>query len=644
MSTLCACRYLEDGQPVLGAVSYRSVSYPSSPGEPTVRSAFAPVDDDATYTVAVTSYLAGGGDGYSMLKGLPATPLSKTQTELTVEYLADFGPVTQPIPMPDSGRILQKPAVVVLQLGVMCNQLTSETTFGAAARLDELEECGQIQHAISVINDKNDGLFDDLLPNAVIVSHTATTSCGAISKTRAALDELRAELPAMNAVIGPSCSGDVAELTKPCDAGLQSQLTCIPPPQRPAFISGVSTASSLGDESNYTGLARTVTPDSHTAQALQALASLYSWSQIAIVHESTQWASEAAAAFKTRLMAENPEATVLNEGDEEFILEELCTYCTEEFFGNATVGGATVREKIVDASTLLRRLETSGARIIFLAANPRTTREIMAAVYREKRLFGAGYGWLLGWVADDMFYNDNSFSLNEDALRGAEGCLGFRESVDTSTPTYKTYMEVRAAAWGRGSRPRPFAVSTLLCSALPSQPRLLQLILYPRASQQLAVPLPLTRVCVPLTPPRSLGGPSRARKLAAAAATTPHFRPIATPTAMAQLSAPTPPSRPTRWSSTPRRCTQSSAPAAAKAAMRSTQPSRPSSRLRASEAASPSARSRRTGSADSRYSTCRRAARACAAACSLQAFRALSPLARIKRQLWARTEAPTAVG
>ena len=93
-----------------------------------------------------------------------------------------------------------------------------------------------------------DGFFDDLLATAVIVLEVnRTAGCIDRTGTKAALSSLRHGLPLMHAVIGPSCSDDVAAVT---DAAYRARENV-----SHTFLSGMSTAPGL---SGTNKLVRTV--------------------------------------------------------------------------------------------------------------------------------------------------------------------------------------------------------------------------------------------------------------------------------------------------------------------------------------------------------------------------------------------------
>ena len=48
------------------------------------------VDDDAQYTVALSSYLANGGDRYLMFKDVPQTDTGASDLDTTLKYIRTF--------------------------------------------------------------------------------------------------------------------------------------------------------------------------------------------------------------------------------------------------------------------------------------------------------------------------------------------------------------------------------------------------------------------------------------------------------------------------------------------------------------------------------------------------------------------------
>jgi hypothetical protein len=86
----------------------------------------------------------------------------------------------------------------------------------------------------------------------------------------------------------------------------------------------------------------------------------------------------------------------------------------------------------LDPLTLLKKLEAMDVRIVFMACQLRLQSKIYAASYKNKILYGSGYGWLSSWIHEDAL-RDATGNPDPDAVKGAQGVLGVREYVGTST-------------------------------------------------------------------------------------------------------------------------------------------------------------------------------------------------------------------
>ena len=93
-------------------------------------------------------------------------------------------------------------SALLLPLGVLCEDSDSP-------KKTPREACDHIKHAVEALNDKNDGWYDELLPNHTIVTAVRSTGSSVEGLTRSAWLELQASLPGFTAVIGPDSSGDV---------------------------------------------------------------------------------------------------------------------------------------------------------------------------------------------------------------------------------------------------------------------------------------------------------------------------------------------------------------------------------------------------------------------------------------------------
>lgn len=69
-------------------------------------------------------------------------------------------------------------------------------------------------------------------------------------------------------------------------------------------------------------------------------------------------------------------------------------------------------------------------------------RDLYAAVYRTKKMYGKGFVWLNAWMERSIFFNDDG-TTNVDAAKGAEGSLGFissRAGIDNAV--HQKFMHV----------------------------------------------------------------------------------------------------------------------------------------------------------------------------------------------------------
>ena len=146
------------------------------------------------------------------------------------------------------------------------------------------------------LNDKTDGWYDGLLPDYTIV--TAMRSVGCVEgRARSAWLELEESLPSFAAVIGPTCSKDVADVAGQEWRGLTSG-------SRAVVISPGSTTPELKNEAAYPNVARAAGTDEQMAQAFTKLGETFGWDRVAILHDDSMWGAGAAWAFKTAFKGE----------------------------------------------------------------------------------------------------------------------------------------------------------------------------------------------------------------------------------------------------------------------------------------------------------------------------------------------------
>ena len=346
-----------------------------------------------------------------------------------------------PVVQPEAARrVIQLPGKHILALPIFCE----DTVTGD---VHSREACDFALHAVDAINNKDDGFFDELLPNVILVPHVYVMPCsqgaGAEQFRRAV-----AAHPTAAAMIGPGCSNDVADM-----ASLRDEVG------RQVLISPESTAPLLGDDALYPNVARLSSPDSLGFAALDALVEHYSavvpggWRHVAILYDDSLWGSSHARGFVEAL---DGQAEVLGGGT---CVGGGCAEVVEDPTTGDPLGiglslsrwyalaNKTSAETLLieEAERLLDAVEKTHANIVFVAANQLVMAYFFKAVYHAKD--PAGHAWLVAWpiVAGDV-----------DTASGMLGALGFGETVvdyDTAPErsTTRRYVDLWSRASSRGA-------------------------------------------------------------------------------------------------------------------------------------------------------------------------------------------------
>ena len=380
-STLRFQWYFDDGVPALGTVTV----------------AGSALDDEASYKVAISEYIANGGDGFDQFAGLDRMSRGLTQADTVALYLAQFT-AASPLPEPSDGRIMQTPEVVHLPLGVFCKVPSKAVNMGKPS---QREECDHALHMVEVINNKNDGLYDNLLPSALLVVNESYQGCvqglaeRALAELRGApnLLSLGGDLPA---AIGPSCSNDVAAVTS-----AQSRASS---GWNGVVVSPSSTAPVLTDGEQYPNVVRMSTNEIMIGAGLANLVQHYQWRRVAVLHDDSLWGRGSAGAFMSSFLAGSERAELINcpnggrsvsrqlaEADGICAVPEGETRGTQFSLDEVEAGDndetTHCRECIV---SLLQGLHDKGARIIVLATQPRIAGQIFHLVHETGLLYGKG--------------------------------------------------------------------------------------------------------------------------------------------------------------------------------------------------------------------------------------------------------------
>lgn len=446
-------------------------------------------------------FIAGGNDGYKMLKdiaGVTRTPGLQSEYEAVEEYLAvlqqrthstlpgenivhaaiDFASEFHNVKCPattmrNSHRICQMPDLVVLKLGIYCNVATDSS---GATDATALQECDTAYHAVDVINNKNDGLLDDILPYARIEvnSEHASIPCGEGqgAAAQAAWKRLNTFFgngdgssssssgssvsESFYATIGPYCSGDVAAVTNAewRAANNASQVV----------LSQASSASMLADDQKYVNLARLVTSERGVNIGAAALCNLYGWKRVAIVHENTVWGTDSAMQFERAMLESDDDSAESNLLYTHFGGLNRTQCVGDELNserGNKTKSGAQ-RTRIVEpakgcdpatsfdydsmvyndkdqcsggfcAENILEELVKLDAQVVFLSLSPRLQRHFYRAVYLNRdvpgrKMHGKDFAFISGWLRSDVIMDHSGKDIDLIAAQGALGVLGLHDS------------------------------------------------------------------------------------------------------------------------------------------------------------------------------------------------------------------------
>ena len=125
------------------------------------------MDNSTTYSVALSTYIANGGDGFDMF----GTPLSQTSLGMTVavaasNYLAAVAPEGAGLRAAPEGRITRTFTPPTVHLGVLLPMFL-RTSSGRYVHIRK-QSRRAVYQAILEINNKADGVADWLLPRTQI--------------------------------------------------------------------------------------------------------------------------------------------------------------------------------------------------------------------------------------------------------------------------------------------------------------------------------------------------------------------------------------------------------------------------------------------------------------------------------------------
>ncbi|CAB9529862.1 polymerase 11 [Seminavis robusta] len=141
-----------------------------------------------------------------------------------------------------------------------------------------------MQFTIHLINNKRDGWYDDVLPDAIMEGTMNDSACDPDIATRAYLGLTRdvESLPA--AIYGCRCSGASMAVARLC--GIENI----------AMMSPYASSGKLSNEEEYPTFSRTAGPDNEQGQvgALISLLKAFGWDRISVINTDTQFTKDIA--------------------------------------------------------------------------------------------------------------------------------------------------------------------------------------------------------------------------------------------------------------------------------------------------------------------------------------------------------------
>jgi hypothetical protein len=188
------------------------------------------------------------------------------------------------------------------------------------------------------------------------------------------------------ATIGPGCSSDVADVGSAAARSARGYYNDM------VFMSAMSTAPSLSNETSFPHVARLSTSDSNIQVAMTKIVTHFGWSRVVVVHDGTTWGREAAAEFISQFQQAVPDGTA--------------NTTTLDYSYSAFASGQ------LNVTDILHEIARWRGRIIYLAVQPVMARALFVAFDSLTRAANypwfaskADFAWLLAWVDAQIFLN-----------------------------------------------------------------------------------------------------------------------------------------------------------------------------------------------------------------------------------------------
>ncbi|KAJ8602476.1 hypothetical protein CTAYLR_001206 [Chrysophaeum taylorii] len=423
------------------------------------------VPDEALYDVAVSSR-AINDDDYAAAIGIDDKTVDlvgRPAYAALVDYLATFH--GEPTMALDPGveyaaaRIEQTADVHELHVAILCG--------------DDIffrEQCDHTHHAFDLINNRHDGVYDDVLPNVRIVAHGYNIGCSNGRAYDGLVSVLRDAAPAAISFVMASCSNDVRDISS---VAARKQIAR-DVPESPAagnyvVVSAYSTAPSLGNETLYPYLTRLTTPESQNALAINKVAALNNWGRICVVTEDSLYSTELTQIFIDNFVASEPfvesdnSNVVLGQGQ---CIGTACDLQARDPATGTPVGITfslqDFNDGVLDAAAVIDAVVDSGAKIVFVSTLQGMQHAIYKASYQQDANHGVGFAWIAGFPTEEALRDPETGQADSDAIIGAQGEIGFQERRATynSSRVTQNYLD----AWAEVSSSDGCADAAMCCA------------------------------------------------------------------------------------------------------------------------------------------------------------------------------------
>ena len=237
------------------------------------------------------------------------------------------------------------------------------------------EMCDQFSFMVSLINNKSDNFLDGLSP-VIELSEELSEGCDDGSLAVPATDLLRQKHGRSLTAVLQGCSDEVRVNS---NAGMRDARG----PPRSIIISPYSSSATMMNETLYPNVARTIYNSGNIAIAAAAVCIDRGWKRVAVLHDSSDWATSTFLEFEKKLTSFDSTT------------ELLVAQADRTFDRSDCLDDVRDAQNRTIAQQLLARLEAAGSRIVMVLTHPQCYRRILAETYRSKKLFGPGYAWLV---------------------------------------------------------------------------------------------------------------------------------------------------------------------------------------------------------------------------------------------------------